>query len=250
MRDQRLAHHRSAAHREIEDTRRQAGARQDLRDRPGAAGRQVGGLADDGVAVRECRRDLPRRNRDRKIPRRDEPDDPQRLARDLDFDAGADRRKLLAGHADDLAREEPEDLARARRLADALRQRLAFLARQQGAQLVLARQDLGARLVEDVCALLNPPGRPRRKRLLRRRDRVLRLREVGLRVFADHVARIRGIAIDGDRRAGDPFAADVVPELFGHFEVLFAIQMTPRRARLAISAPAPGGTGGHLCLRR
>ncbi len=133
---------------------------------------------------------------------------------------GPHGRELLARDADDLAREEPEDLPGARRLADALRQRLAFLARQQRAEFVLAREDLGSDPVEDVRALLDGAGRPRAERLLRGRDRGPRLRDVGLRVLADDVARVRRIAVDGDARARQPLAADVVPEEFRHVDRL------------------------------
>ena len=104
------------------------------RDRPRAAGHEVRGLEHDGVAVRERGRDLPRRNRDRKVPRRDEADDADRLARHLDVDAGPHRRQLLAREAQHFAGEELEDVPGARRFADAFGQRLAFLARQQRAR--------------------------------------------------------------------------------------------------------------------
>ena len=58
------------------------------------------------------------------------------------------------------AREELEDVAGARGFADALGPGLAFLAREQGAELFLAREDLVADLVEDVGALLHAGERP------------------------------------------------------------------------------------------
>ena len=66
---------------------------QDVDERPGAAGHEVGRLEDDGVAVGERRRDLPGRDGDREVPRRDDADDADRLARDLDADARAHRRQ-------------------------------------------------------------------------------------------------------------------------------------------------------------
>ena len=104
--------------------------RDDLDERPGRARHEVGRLEHHGVAVAERRRDLPGRDRDREIPRRDQADDAERLARDLDVDAGAHGGELLAGQPQRFAGEELEDLAGARDLADALRQRLAFLARR------------------------------------------------------------------------------------------------------------------------
>jgi hypothetical protein len=92
----------------------------------------VGRLEDDGVAVGQRRRDLPRRDRDREIPRRDDADDADRLARDLDVDAGTHLGNLLAGRgaAPSPAKNSKIWPARAD-LADAFGQRLAFLARQQ-----------------------------------------------------------------------------------------------------------------------
>ena len=72
------------------------------------------------------------------------------------------------------AGEELEDRPGARGLADAVGERLALLAREQPAELVLARQNLGARAVEHVEPLLRRRPRPLRERLPRRRDRLRR----------------------------------------------------------------------------
>ena len=130
----RLADHRAAAHHQVEHAGRQPGAADDLGERPGAARHEVGGLEHDAVAVGERRRDLPGRDRDREVPRRDEPDDADRLAGDLDLDAGPHRGQLLAGEPQRLAGEELEDLPGARRLADAFGQGLALLARRAAAR--------------------------------------------------------------------------------------------------------------------
>ena len=55
------------------------------------AGHEIGRLEHDRVAVGERRRDLPGGNRDREVPRRDDADDADRLARHLDVDARAAR---------------------------------------------------------------------------------------------------------------------------------------------------------------
>ena len=103
------------------------------------------------------------------------PDDAHRLARDLDVDARSHRRHELAVRAQRFAREELEDVAGARGFADAFGLGLAFLAREQGAQLFLAREDLVADLVEDVGALLDAAERPLGERAARRRDGGFRL---------------------------------------------------------------------------
>ena len=72
--EERLADHRAAAHHEVEHALRQAGAVMISTMRPGAAGHEVGGLDDDGVAVGQRRRDLPGRDGDREVPGRDDPD--------------------------------------------------------------------------------------------------------------------------------------------------------------------------------
>ena len=242
--DQRFADDRAAPHHEVEHAGGNAGLRQDLGERPRAARHEVRRLEHDGVAVRERGRDLPGRNRDRKIPRRDEADDADRLARHLDVDAGAHRRQLLAREAQRFAGEELEDVPGPRRLADAFGQRLAFLARQEPAELVLAREDFGADAIEEVRSLLDRARRPRRSGRFGGGDRRARLRGIGLRVFADHVADVRRIAIGRCRSAGDPFAGDEVAVKVGHGVVPFVSEATRVRAGraaqdCAISAPTP-----------
>ena len=78
-------------------------------------GTRSAGLNTTRVAVGERRRDLPGRDGDREVPRRDQADDADRLAGDLHIDAGPHGRHLLAGHAQALAGEEQEDLAGAGR---------------------------------------------------------------------------------------------------------------------------------------
>ena len=80
----------------------------------------------------------------------------------------------LAGEPQRLAGEEVEDLPGAHRLADAFGQRLALLARQQPAELVLAREDLVGGLLQDVVALLDAGARPGREGGLGRGDRAAR----------------------------------------------------------------------------
>ncbi len=102
---------------EVEHAGRDAGAVDDVGERPGAARHQLGRLDHDAIAVGQRRRDLPGRNRDREIPRRDEADHAERLARDLHVDAGPHRAEPLARHAQALLGEELEDVAGAADLA-------------------------------------------------------------------------------------------------------------------------------------
>ena len=116
-------------------------------------------------------------------------DDADRLAGDLDLDAGPDRVELVAADAHRLAGEVLEDGAGAAGLADAVGQRLALLARQLPSQLLLARQDLGAGAVEDVEPLLrrSTPTIWRRP-ASRRRHRLLDVGRRPARELADDVA--------------------------------------------------------------
>ena len=86
--EHRVADDRAAAHDEIEHAFGNAGAHDDVGQRPGRARYKVGRLEDDAVSVGERRRDLPGGDGDREIPRRDDADDADRLAGDLDVDAG------------------------------------------------------------------------------------------------------------------------------------------------------------------
>src|SRR6185503_18455893 len=129
--DHRLADDAAASHHQVEDAFGHAGVDDDLGQRPGRAWDELGRLEHDAVAVGERRRDLPRGDRNRKIPRRDDADDAYRLAGDLDVDARTDRRNFFACQTQRFAGEKLEDLPGARGFADALGQRLAFFARQQ-----------------------------------------------------------------------------------------------------------------------
>ena len=80
-------------------------AADDLRQRPGAARCRICWLEHDGVPVGEGRGDFPGRNRDRKIPGRDERDHANRLARDVHRHAGPHRGDQLAGGPQRLAGE-------------------------------------------------------------------------------------------------------------------------------------------------
>src|SRR4029078_9191376 len=154
MPDERFAYARPASHDKVEHARRNARRGDDLRQRMRSSRHEVGRLEHDAVAVRERRRDLPRGNRDREITRRDEPDDPDRFTRDLDVDARAHGCDLLAAQPHAFGGEEQEDLAGAYGLAYAFGECLAFLAREQPAELVLASEDLVADSLQYVVTLM------------------------------------------------------------------------------------------------
>ena len=163
MPQQSLANLTASPHDEVEDAGRQSGSRNDLRKSVCRAGHEIGWLEHHAIAISQRRRNLPGRNRDRKVPRRDQCHDADRFARHLDVYSGSDAGDLLAGRPHRLPGEEGENLSSADNLADALRQRLALLARQQTSELVLARQNLVGDLLQRLITLLRRRARIGRK---------------------------------------------------------------------------------------
>ena len=96
--ENRLADDRASPDDEIEHALGNAGAHDDFGQRVGAARDEIGGLEDDRVAISERRRDLPGRDREREVPRRDDADDPERLACDLNVDVRPHAGEFLAGN--------------------------------------------------------------------------------------------------------------------------------------------------------
>src|SRR5580692_8460131 len=128
MRQQRLSDDRTASHDKVEDAVWKPALCNDLGQCEAAARHKIGGLEDDAITVAERRRDFPCGNRDREIPGTDDPDDPDWFARQVDFDAGPNRRAVLARNPKRLARKKCEDLTGARHFADTFGQCLAFFA--------------------------------------------------------------------------------------------------------------------------
>lgn len=185
---------------------------QDVDNGPGALGDQFGRLENDGVAVGKCRSDLPRRDGDREIPWRDDADDADRFARDLDTDARTHARHQFARQAQRLAGEEIEYLGGAHGLANTLGQRLAFLARQGPADFIFPRGDLVR------CLPQRAGTRPCRKRRFRRRDGLPGLLGAGGSILADDIAGIGWIDVAGTGLA-HPLAIDEILSKQGHVAV-------------------------------
>ena len=152
--EDRLADHRAAPDDQIKYAFGNAGADNDFRERVGAAGNKVGRLEDDSVAVGQRRRDFPGGDREREVPGRDDADDSERLARDLDVDIRPHAGEFLARNPQRFASEEVEDLPGAGRLADTLRERLAFFARQQAPELLATGENFGRNAQQNVVPLL------------------------------------------------------------------------------------------------
>ena len=218
--EQRLPDHRAGADHEVEHTCRNAGAGDDLGQRMRRARHQLGRLEHHGVAVAEGRRDLPGRDGDGEVPRRDDADDADGLARDLNADAGTDRGDRLARKAQRLAGEELEDLPGAGRFADALGQGLALFTAEQRAELLAAGEDLVGGLAQDGMSLQEAGARPHGERRLGRRDRPGRIGGTGAGVVPDDLIGIGGVDV-GNALAIDPFAVDEVFVQVFHGHVLW-----------------------------
>ena len=208
--ENRLADDGTAPDDQIEHALGNAGAHDDFRQRVSAAGNKVGRLENHRVAIGQRRRDLPGGNREWKVPRGDDADDPERLAGHLDVDIRPHAAELLSRNPQHFASEEVEDLSGSGRLADTLRQRLAFLARQQASELFAAGENFSRDAQQNVMPLLRRRPRPSGKRSVRGLDRSVRLCGVGLRVFADKVVCVRRVDVASDARAVDPFSGDKV----------------------------------------
>ena len=246
MLDERAAH-RAAAEDQVEHALRESRLVDDLRQRVRRGRRQRGGLHDHGVAERQRGRALPRRNRDREIPGRDQSEHAERLAVGFHRDAGARRVHRHAVTAQRLAREELEDARRAHDFALALGQRLAFFARQQAAEIVRARHDQSSPTLSSRSERTSGLAfAQRRKGGLRRGDGAIYRLLVAARHLRDDVARVGGIETVGGGRARDPLPIDVMGKLFCVAHVLTSIQefRRPRRARLRIRSAMPNDQGG------
>ena len=211
--DQLGADGRAGPGQHVEDAGREAGLGEALGDVETGARCLVAELEDDRVAVDEGGCELPHRDRDREVPRRDEADDAERPAHRVEPLERHRRGVDLADRAPRLACGEAQDRRGARRLHSRLPERLAHLRRH------VLRDPLGAR-VDRVRGLREVRG-PRRRGEARpagergrsrghRLARVVRAR--GLERARD-LRRPPGVALlvrlVGCRRP--PRAADVVP---------------------------------------
>ena len=208
---QRLAHLAAAAHDEVEGTGGQAAAADDFGQRPATGGHQLGGLEHHGVAVGQGRGDLPGRDGEREVPRRDDAHHTHGLAGHIHLHALAHRGQQLALDAQRLARKKLENLPAAGHLGHAFGQCLAFFTRQQCAQLVLACQQFAADQVQHVGAALGGALAPGGQGIGGGAHGQLGLVAVGAGVFGHHLAGVRRVGADAGGGADFPPAVDQVP---------------------------------------
>ena len=152
MCDEGVADDGAAAEHEVEHAVRQP--------RVGQRGGEVGGgerddlsrLPHDRVAERNRGRDLPGGDCDRKVPRSDRQDDPERLAPRVEERQRRVARVRLAVGLEGLTGVVAEDRRSAARFADRLGERLPLLAREVTADRVGALVDEVGRASKDVAA--------------------------------------------------------------------------------------------------
>ena len=213
--DHRLTHLAPAADHKVEHAGRQLRAADDGGQR-GATGRhQLGRLEHHGVAIGQRGRNLPGGNGKREIPRRDQADHADRFTGDIHLHTGAHRSQGLTLYAQGLTGKEFEDLAGTGHFAHAFGQGLALFARQQLTQLVLARQQLAADLVQRVETALRCAKAPLGQGVGRSPDGFLYLGTVGAGIFRDDVACVRRVLATAHGDTVDPTSVDVVPDRLG-----------------------------------
>ncbi len=166
---------------------------------------QLGRLVHDRVAGGQRRRDLPARDRQRKVPRRDHADDPERLA-EGHVDPAGDRDRAAA-EALRRRRVEAEGRRRARDRAARVGDRHPDVAGLQ------ARQRLGLGLdpsrdgSQRRAALARRPRPPLALRAPRLRDDLVQLGEARPRERGEHRLRRRLDDLDGHRATSIRLAA-------------------------------------------
>ncbi|MNQ05451.1 hypothetical protein D3C85_181890 [compost metagenome] len=184
----------------------------------GRGGRRPGGLEHHRVAEGDGRGDLPGRNGDRKVPRRDQTEHADRLAIGLNLHARPGRSQVLAVKPQGLAGEILQDARCAQGLADALGQGLALFARQQAADLRSALHQQGSGAVQHVEARLGRGVRPCREGGARGLHRLIHLGRPALGRAGHHFARVRGVQTLARQIPAHLLAANPVRELkrIGH----------------------------------
>ena len=218
----------------------QAGTVEDVDNRPGAAGHEIGRLEDDRVAVAQRRRDLPGGNGDREVPRRDDADDADGLAGHLDADARANQGTVSPVRRRASPAKKSKIWAARDRLADALGQRLAFLAAQQLAEFVLAGEDLVRRLAQDGVALQKTRAGPGRGMPPWPQRWPGVASSASARAYTPTTSLVLEGLMFGNPVSANPFAVDQILVHFSHDTVYPCyLQIRFRTARSRIRWPPP-----------
>ncbi|HEX7347042.1 MAG TPA: aldehyde dehydrogenase family protein, partial [Candidatus Limnocylindrales bacterium] len=188
---------------EVDHTRREPGLGHELDQERRAVGRVARRLEDHGVAGHEGRHHLPARDRDREVPGRDDPGDPDRLAdahrplvRQLRWHRVAEHPAALAGH-------QVGDVDAFLDVAAGLREDLAHLAGHRAGKALLVLGHELAEAVEDLAALWCGSRLPTRQGHLGRLDRHPDVRGRAGLESPDHLASVGGVhALEGSTGHG------------------------------------------------
>ena len=212
MADDPVPHLAAEPVHEIDDAVGHAGLDEQLHEALPEHRRVVRGLEHHGVPAHECRDDLPGRNGDREVPRRDHADDADRLT-DAHLElVGQLRRRRLAEETPALAGHVVAHVDRFLDVAARLREHLAHLARHQLRQLVLVLGEQRAEPEQDLTALRRGNEPPARVRLLRRLHSAIDVLGRRPRERADQIAVGGAPALEGLAGGIDPLAADEIAE--------------------------------------
>ncbi len=194
MLDEPRTHDRALAGEDVDDALGDARLERELAEPQRRQRRQLCRLENDGVAARQRRSELPRRDVEREVPRDDQPDDAERLA-ECQVDAACDRDRL-ADVLVDCARVVVEDLGDHPDLAARSGDRLAHVARLEPRELLAVLLDERRETPQQPCPVGGCHRAPRRESSLCARDGGVRLLDPGRRDLRD---RLLGRGVD-DRR--------------------------------------------------
>ncbi len=210
--DDCLPHRLADAMDELDHLRWQTRLEEDLDEHRSGVRHVLGRLEDARVPAHERGKHLPRRNRERKIERCDDPGDADRPAKAHRPLVPQLRRHGVAEETAPFRRRVVRSVDPFLHVAARLGERLAHLARHQVRDLVLSPgeevADAAKHLATFRCRRATPDVEP----AFRRAHRAVDVLRGGERKLADDVGDVGGIAILEilTRRRGDPFASDEI----------------------------------------
>ena len=217
---QGLTNHAATAHHQVKDTGGNTTAMNDVSQRPSAAGYQIGRFQHHAIAKRQSGCNLPGRDGDGEVPRCNQTDHADGFARDFNADAGTHGRQGLTGQAQAFTRKELEDLPCAGHFTNTFSAGLAFLTRQQIAQLFFACQDFSANFVQCIGTCLNARCAPGREGRRGCSDGSFHVCSIALSILTDHVGQVAGIDVGSSGLACSPLAVDEVVMLLHSWNFL------------------------------
>ncbi len=160
MSDQKVANLSATARQEIQHAWRCAGLLEQIGHPRRDHRRQTRGLQDDRVARHQRRRGHATRDRQRKVPRRDDHADPERVIRQLVVLAGQARQRMRAREAHSFSTVVLQEVDRLGGVPVGFWPRLARLVNHRGAEEMLPRTHERGHFEQQSSALARLPPRP------------------------------------------------------------------------------------------